>query len=301
MKNKKSKVEEVLQFPNIELFEQLPCPIKEVVSNFCKMAPTKQNNFNVPGYTPSETFGDYITKTWLVFTDESTHRVWQKLLSLNSKNVENASIKHFTIEMRAQKIAQVLLHMKNHKEFVFDQFNYCQWHIKNKEPILNKIRSLIKAKQNYLLSASQDQFLAANDTLLNHLIEEEKKEIADIQRLKDQLGDIRRFQTEFMPVTRQSNGTGEATLSACFLHVAFKRLYGKPRHADVAILVNALHKSTRYTEKCIAAMVRRSKKLEMNKIALPLQGVFEGFLRSGIANNGLCFWITSAMKNESSL
>lgn len=294
MTNKKNSIEKEFQFLDIPLPKSLPDPIKEIVNSFCYMVQTKQENDHDGMY---QNCVRYIEVALPAFTNLLTQDVWKKLVNLNPQNI-NGSIPHFTVEMRAQKIAQVLLHMENNIEFVFTEIERCKRLIKKRKKVLGKLQDLIQSKRSYLLSAFRGYSHVDADPFLSSLIEEEKKEDQNIQRLEKRLGDIRKFQTEFMPVTRQSKGTGKATLIANFLHVVFMRLYGKPMHQYVAIFVNAIY-GTSYKREEIASMVQRSKKIAKeheNHRFSSLQNVFEAFLRSFIARRSLGLWVTNPIK-----
>lgn len=112
------------------------------------------------------------------------------------------------------------------------------------------------------------------------------------------MGDIRNFQTKFMPITRQSKGTGKATLVACFLRTTFETLYGRPMHKKVAALVNVLFRKERHTENSISSITQRSKKLTGEKNNIMLDYIFKKIFMRGISKNSLSLQITSQIQRK---
>lgn len=281
---------------NIEFIEQfheklkgLPKPIKEVFINFCRLS---EGILDV----------NYIKHVLPAFIKRDAQQVWIKLLSLDSEKIKNAIIPHFTIEMRAQKIAQAILHMENHIEHVFCQYNFCQLRIKSRRNIQNQIESLIESVENSMLLTPWERPRITNDPFLNYLKNEQKTRNIENQKLEEQLGDLEKFNTEFIHVTREtrktdnSKGRGESKAYTYFLHTAFKQLYGKPYLKEISILLDALFNQT-YEENDISAMASSLKKFRTEHSS-PLHNMFEIFLSSAVINNGLGLWQTTSTLSE---
>lgn len=269
----------------LEILCNLPEPIKHIVHEFYKMASYAGRPSN-----EGKILMAYLYKVLPAFIDPQAQGVWRCLTDKsNNRNVSD-NLGFFNIEQKAQKIAHALLLAENFFDFIEDQYKSFQEGIRQEKKVLASIQHAINLQKGI------NPFGWTEDNVIKNLVCEEEKVKNIILQIQEEFNDIRYLQTSFMLVTRQSKGTGKAVLYARFLSMAFRTLYGTPRHEYVATLVNVLFpQKIPQTATSIASITQRSRKPNELKNNPTLESIFEYFFRS--PPKVASYWNTSSMRS----
>jgi hypothetical protein len=301
------------EFPDVVLGEDLPAPIAQVVEGFCKMIKASRNSieraYGIDYYREGIRCIDYaksaftnrMPKLWIDLCNLSSETIQKEIREreekLGQEKIQNNHNKLFTnttfpnilwfsAEQRAQKIAQVILHMPNHVGHLMLQKDiFVQNRIKPREKRLEELQKFIGTRSKYLPHLE--------DRILHILHQEVEKESSSLEKLKN----ILFIKSKYMQINRQSTSEKDPVVCTRHLQSCFIELYDNPHHRLVVSFVAILCGRKQLQVKNVNDIYNRYKDFSYDRNA-PINWIFQSFLAGFIQPNSLGLWNTQDLNKH---